>query len=43
MDKTNASQVKPSAGDIVAISSGEFDNSADTFYRNVMAAIKLRQ
>ncbi len=43
MDKTNTSQVVPSAGDIVAISSGEFDNAADTFYKNVMSAIKFRQ
>ena len=43
MEKTNAIQIMHSAGDIVAISSGEFDNAASTFYGNVMAAIKLRQ
>ena len=43
METTNAIQISPSAGDIVAISSGEFDNAASTFYGNVMAVIKLRQ
>ena len=43
MNKTNASKVVPSAGDNVAISSGEFDSAAATFYSNVMATIKLRQ
>ncbi len=43
MNKTNATKVVLSAGDNVAISSGEFDGAADTFYGNVMALIKLRQ
>ena len=43
MEKTNASKVLPSAGENVAISSGEFTAASDTFYGNVMATIKLRQ
>ncbi len=44
MEKTNAIKVLPSAGDNVEISSGEFTTAtSDTFYGNVMAAIKLRQ